>query len=259
MNRLCFFFFLLIAGSVQCQSPEGQKNPKDEGQQSQVVVEGDQIMEIAGYNVSAFDLYISELEVPYQQLSIDHVLWLMASECNTEVMIDLLEDGADPNALLYGDHILTEVAFCDEQAYDITLILIEHGADVNGADADDDPALSYAIMMDQIRMTRLLLAKGANINKRDGNHSVGCLPIHAVESVPMLSMLMEQGADVEALCTNGKTLLHTCAEKGLYDLVKYILQNGLIDPTIEDIHGKLAKDYARQSYHANVVRLFENQ
>ena len=44
----------------------------------------------------------------------------------------------NPNSICDVDHVLTEVSFCEEKAIKITKIFLAYGANINGADEDND-------------------------------------------------------------------------------------------------------------------------
>jgi ankyrin repeat protein len=120
---------------------------------------------IAG--VMAFDEFDSFLdELPYEM----EYTPLMEASMNgdKEKVIELLEDGEDPNKMNeIGDSALL-LAVANEQL-EIIPILLEQGADPNLQDESSWTALMSAVMTENPEIGKLLLESGANPNLKDEN------------------------------------------------------------------------------------------
>lgn len=83
--------------------------------------------------------------------------------------------------------------------------------------------LSAACFSSTENVVAWLLSNGAKTNAKDG---YGRYPIHfaAYRDEPMFRMLCNAGADIEARDKTGRTVLHTAAQSGSYNLVKSILK-----------------------------------
>ncbi len=216
------------------------------------------IDKIAGYDVSHLGLQADDFDVPYQKISGKMLLWLAASECDTALFLQVLRREENPLFAYEGDHLLTEIAFCEEKAVFMAAKIIALGEDINSTDAEGDSFLSYAISMDNLDLVRFILQKGGDLQQRNSNEPLNCLPIHSVESVQMLELLLEAGADVTGRCGNGRTLLHFAAREGLPELAEFLLKKELVDPTLRDNDGASALDYAEKFQSPEVAALLHH-
>jgi hypothetical protein len=202
------------------------------------------IERIARYDVSHLEITADDLDLPYQKMTPYHVLQLAAIYCDSTLMAQTLADSTDPNIISRGFHLMPEVVTCPENGLLLTQMMMEAGADVNGSDEYNDNALSFAIGNDDTIVVDYLLDNGADLSQRDNDENYGCRPIHRVATVEMLQFLLERGASLEETCTYGRTLLHFAAEVDNADLIRYILENELLDPAATDGGGETAYDYA---------------
>lgn len=114
---------------------------------------------------------------------------------------------------------------------DIVEYLIDRGANINSRDVKGMAPLHYAIKKGDVQIVNLLLDKGADIEIVDKNRKTPLL-FSIVENKPDISIcLIDRGANTQVKDKNGNGVLHLCAEKGLLELAKYILEkkNGEID------------------------------
>ncbi len=137
---------------------------------------------------------------------------------------------------------MPEVVTDPENGLLLKQMRMEAGADVNGYDEYNDDALSFDIGNDDTVVVDYLLDNGADLSQRDNDENYGCRPIHRVATVEMLQFLLERGASLEETCTYGRTLLHFAAEVDNADLIRYILENELLDPAATDGGGETAYD-----------------
>lgn len=255
MNTNPLFFILLFlfsAYQANAQNREGQKLPA-----RNIKIADGYIVELFGYDVTHFEIDLNNVEIDTSEIQIHHLLCVAATHCDYEMIRSLLSFGVNPNAICDVDHVMTEVAFCEEKALPITKLFLQHGANINVADQDNDSYLSYAISRDNVPLVAYLLENGADLMQRDTNRNLGCLPMHSIESVEMLELLMKYDINILDRCDNGRTLLHFAAKDNLTELARYLLKNNMIDKNIKDKNGETAYDYAVRFRNEEVKKLLE--
>ena len=163
----------------------------------------------------------------------------------------LLEQGADANAennngmnplyILSIDQIKDE----DDVLY-LTLLLLKHGAEVNGRDKYNDTPLHRAIQRDRFKLAWNLLEHGADANAEDNN---GMTPLHILSKgylqikdknyIPRVNialLLLKHGAEVNSRDENNDTPLHLAIQWDRFNLAWILLENGA-DANAEDNMG----------------------
>ena len=225
------------------------KNHKD------FTVDEGMLVELHGYDLRPYGpIEVEYLDVPLRSLQLKHVLALAVESCDVGLVADLLERKVDADASVDGDQLITGVAFCEDNALEIAKLFVQAGADINGADQDNDSFLSYAIADDQPQLVAYILAQGGDLLQRDTN--LGCLPVFSIKSTEMYNLLLRHNANVLDSCENGRTLLHIAARLGLVEVAKDLLRRG-IDKAATDKAGLTALDYAMQAKEAQMVALLK--
>ncbi|RDW70514.1 ankyrin repeat domain-containing protein [Aspergillus mulundensis] len=182
-----------------------------------------------------------------------------------EVLSILLQQGWDinqptselrPPALGYAVH--------DD---DMTLWLLDHGADPNKQCSIDLTPLSYAVERASLPTIKLLLDRGGDVSK-------GQLLHHAVErqsdTVEVLAVLLERGAPLNSKMYENHyfswrlyyfmglgTALHKAAELGKVDVVRYLVGQGA-DIHIKDATNRSSMDWAAMNNHQEIVKLLQS-
>lgn len=139
-------------------------------------------------------------------------LYLACQSGLLETARQLAAKGADVNATTSRHSGLTLFEWAiDQQNIEIVAALIDLGAPVDGAAADDWP-LFWAASNDRLDIFKLLLARGANPNRID---SAGNTLLHIASNAnrtEIVKHLIEMKADVNAVNHGGETPLWQAAE-----------------------------------------------
>ncbi|MCG8327477.1 MAG: ankyrin repeat domain-containing protein [Chitinophagales bacterium] len=209
-----------------------------------------------GIELLKFELDVEDFDV--EQITLNHLLCLSTDECDKELTIELLKRGANPNFKCEEvDDVITNLAFCEENGVELTKLLLSKGANINGADQDNDSFLSYSISTNNIELTKFLIDNGANKVQRDTNRNMGCLPIHGVESMEMLKLLIDNDFKLGETCDNGRTLLHFAARENYVEIVKYLLEHKLVEKNQKDKNGDTALVYAQRRNNKQIEELLK--
>ncbi|GAD91480.1 MFS multidrug transporter [Paecilomyces variotii No. 5] len=147
---------------------------------------------------------------------------------------------------------------------EMTIWLLDHGADPNSSCSIDLTPTSYAVEHASIDIIKLLFDRGADIRK-------GQLFHHAIERendvIDVIDFLLDKGASINAKMYQDHyfswrlyyfmglgTSLHRAAELGKIDVVRYLLSQGA-DVNIKDAIGQTALDCAAKHGHSDIVDL----
>lgn len=211
---------------------------------------------------------------------------------NAQEVERLLTLGADPNAPDdRGNPPLLQAAWAGNTA--VIASLINHGADVNGRNAEmGGTALLYAILSGREGTVRLLLSKGARTDFKyrdddtvlhiaaaksstqilealiDGHADLNVLDQHGntaldeavlQDRLPAARLLLRRGADANRVHTlDGRGPLHEACIKGFANLVEPLIAAGA-DPVRADRFGleplDLALDYQNEKVVAALLHL----
>ncbi len=168
-------------------------------------------------------------------------------------------------------------------------LLLQHGADVNAADADGNTALMIATTEQDTTSMTILLSEGADVNKENKKRmtplmaateagdvdAVMLLQMHDQIDVnksdsgretalmkavrggfaKIMKLLLDEGSNVNAADLRGKTALHWAVERGDVLLVKNLLANPHIEVDQTDKNGRTALMDAAEKGHTSVVKL----
>ncbi len=255
-NLLAILILLMIGCSSEAQ--KSNSKTKAEPSKNNVVVQNGILVSVAGINVSKYELDVENFDV--EEVTKNHLLCLATDECDEELVIELIKEGVDVNYKCDGvDDVITNLAFCKENGVKLAELLLSKGANINGADEDNDSFLSYSILSDNLKLTEFIINKGADRTQRDTNRNMGCLPIHGVKSVEMLKLLIGKGFEINQTCNNGRNLLHFAAKDDLKDIAQYLVDNRLVDINQKDKNGETPLDYATRFKHAEIAEIIKKK
>ncbi len=235
---------LFMGCSLTSQTGEaGAKEYNLQVQEGIVLSLGD--LDLANFKIEYEELQVLEdYGISLDSLTKEHLLCFAVDQCDQALLTFLIDKGADPNCKCDGDAAITYIAYCVREGVEMTKTMIAHGANKNGADQDNDSYLSYAISYDNHNLVRYLLQIDADREQKDLNPNMGCLPVHACRSLEMLKLLLANDFDINAICDNGRNLLHFAAKDDLVEIAQYIIMNNLMDFELKDKNGETPLDYA---------------
>ena len=162
---------------------------------------------------------------------------------NIEIVVYLLENGADPNL-----KVRYEVtAIMRAKTAECAKLLIDAGAQVNAKDDSDYTALQFAGMHRDLALIKVLVENGADVN-----HKIK-------DKYPLLDYVAKYGrADIfKYLVENGADCTHMSfvefARAGQYEKVKTLIEDGA-DVNM-DFYSKTAMHCACENGFIDIVRL----
>ncbi len=132
---------------------------------------------------------------------------------------------------------------------------IESGVNVNAADDQNRTALLLAAFNGHTKVVKLLKENGALMDQRDIQGRTALMFAATGANAETVQLLLKEGADVNATDkVEGFTALMHAAAEGQTRVVK-ILLTYRADPSIRDVDGDTALDFATQNGHGEVVKL----
>ena len=206
-------------------------------------------------------------------------LFEAARHGKTAGALDLLKDGADPNARVFKGGLPLNEAVREGHA-EVVQVLLEHGAEPTefamrraterrrhqimrlliGADydpaAEDDGRGTTALhhVRGDTVAARILLDAGAHVNARSASDQTPLLL--AVESPEVTRILLEAGAEPNVRDEYLEmTPLEWAAERGALGSARLLLEHGA-DPIMR-WRGRTAVEVARESGHKRIAKLIE--
>ena len=146
---------------------------------------------------------------------------------NTEIVNDLLEQGASINAIDTNNGEIPLHFAAGSGNTEMVEVLMRKGADTDALDAREQTALYWATTFGQVCAAEALLAGDADVNLRCGLRKRSVIHIAAKEGVvDILRAAIEHGADVDAADTLQKTALHLAAEYNEAEAIDVLVEAG---------------------------------
>ncbi len=124
---------------------------------------------------------------------------------------------------------------------EISMYLIEHGADVNIKESHGAPPLHWAAHCDHTDVIRALISKGSKVDEKN---MMGRTALHVAARrgcLKVVKVLLELQADVNAKTKQGQTALHIAAQSGHKEVYNLLLSEGALKET-KDENGKIPSE-----------------
>jgi ankyrin repeat protein len=119
--------------------------------------------------------------------------------------------------------------------------------------------LSSAASLNRVEIVKLLLNHGANPNIADSENDTPLMAACHHGNIEIVSMLLAAGADVNAAETRyGYTPLASAVQKGHIGIVRILLDKGA-DPSIRLNNGFTPRDLAGARGYTEIVGLFDSR
>lgn len=170
----------------------------------------------------------------------------------------LLEHGADSNARDGDDQTPLHIAAAlDENGENVVKVLLNHHADVEAiTKRDHETPLIIAVKSGRLDNVRLLLENGAEPEMKD---RLGYAAIHHAvfrRTVNVLRFLLKNNVRVDSIGHYGRTALHLAASRGDDTIVK-LLKNAGANLKIRDASKKTPLNLAENEGHESTVRILK--
>lgn len=120
--------------------------------------------------------------------------------------------------------------------------LLEAGADIEALDHDDETAYAKAVMEGRAHVVSFFLKRGTSTENIHGRGSSLAWAAR-YKQIDVMNTLLEAGADIEATTEEGETVLHWAARWGSPKSVALLLDRGAA-PDVPDRHGRTPLHHA---------------
>ncbi len=167
----------------------------------------------------------------------------------------LVEHGANVNARDRNNETPMHRAVISDRTRDHEMMrfLLRHGADVNATRNYDETPLHTAAYLGLKDTAAFLLEHGGNPNARSGRGETPLILASCPTGYPeLVELLLRHGADVKGQQNNGATALHQAAMIGNVQVVEVLLQHGA-DPDATNVAGDTPLHYAAVFGQAGVA------
>jgi len=171
---------------------------------------------------------------------------------NKELVELLITNGAEKDLKNKGgytplDYIGRPIPYRSENHREIAKFLIAKGARCRKGFLQD------VLMIGWYDVAMLVIDKGVDVNTKDKD---GYTPLHLANNIEFTKLLIARGADVNANNKNGSTPLHMAVftRKGRKEIVEILIANGA-DVNSKDIYGQTPLSLAIENDNNDIVEL----
>ena len=151
-----------------------------------------------------------------------------------EAATKAIDDGLYVGTKVKGGYTLLELV-CKNGFVDIAKMLIEKGANVNGA-TENYPPLAVAILHEQLEVVKLLVNMGADVNRKNRHHPMVMTAVDKDHGLEILKFLLEKGADPNVKDYSGKTSLDKAVEYNYPEAAALLRKHGGESAAGDSIH-----------------------
>ena len=133
---------------------------------------------------------------------------------------------------------------CDEGDYKaVNFLMTIDDIPINSKNKYGITPLHYAVMRDNIEITKLLLINGARIDDKDNSKRTALFYSCTYGNFDMIELLIDSGANVLCKDIHGVTVLHLASRNGNKFIVEYLISKGA-KVNAKDNKGFSPLDYA---------------
>lgn len=143
-----------------------------------------------------------------------------------------------------------------EGKLELMRLFISRGGDINLSNANGETALALAAWRGHLDGVKWLIERGARINVPTRQWSALHYAVFGGHE-PVVDYLLAQGADINALSTNGSSVLMLAVYEGRQALVGKLIEKGA-DRSPKNDWGDGALEWAMRSNHLNIARMLTN-
>ncbi len=143
-----------------------------------------------------------------------------------------------------------------EGKIDLMRLFISRGADINQANANGETALTLAAWRGNLDAAKWLIERGARINAPPRQWSPLHYAVFAGHS-EMADYLMGLGADIDALTTNGSSVLMMAVYEGREALARKLIEQGA-RRDVKNEWGDGALEWAMRNNNLGIARMVSN-
>lgn len=140
-----------------------------------------------------------------------------------------------------------------EGKLELMRLFLSRGADIDKLNANGESALALAALRGKFEAVKWLLERGARINGGPRQWSALHYAVFGGHK-EIADYLMARGADVNALSTNGSSVLMMAVREGKEDLVRTLLEKGA-DRSVKNDWGDGALEWSMRYERLNIARM----
>ncbi len=140
-----------------------------------------------------------------------------------------------------------------EGKLDLMRVFLSRGADINLMNANGESPIALAAWRGQLDAVKWLVERGARINAPERKWSALHYAVFAGHK-EVAEYLMAQGANINALSTNGSSVLMMAVYEGREDMAKLLIEKGAATNVRNDWDDG-AMEWAMRYNHLNIARM----
>jgi ankyrin repeat protein len=184
---------------------------------------------------------------------IDYNLIIASDKGYTDVVLDLLNKGADINTSTWEG--VTPLMFAvQNQDTAMVQMLVLNGADMDKKPDNGIPVLINAVINNNFYITEYLIRRGADINIGDNKGNTALIYGAAYGHFVISDMLLYYDADLSKKNNSGADALMVASYFGDYDIAFRLIEEGA-NVNSKDFRGYSAIHYATQNGYTDLIEL----
>ncbi|MCD0459592.1 ankyrin repeat domain-containing protein [Roseiconus lacunae] len=175
------------------------------------------------------------------------------SEPDGKAATDSADSDPKKTTLSYTPEAFRKAAL--EGKLELVKTCVEEGMDVNESDPQGRTPLAMAAYNGHEKVCRYLIDAGAEVNVLDREGRGPLYHASSLEAPKTVSLLLDAGAEINSVDKVEQfTALMVAAAEGNLEVAKVLLRKGA-DPTMKDIDGDTALDFAQEKGKPELVQL----